>query len=872
MERDLDGVATKVILFTDLVDSTGFDEAYGVDVADATKRRVAFMTNQALSGWKPEFIKSTGDGFLAVFSSASGAIRAAAAAQHAMAALRRRTDFPEVHLRIGISAGDVLIDASGDVGGTPVNEASRLEGRADTDGILVSRVVRDLERGRSRAGFGEPQEVQLRGLNSPTEAMPVRWSLLEPELPAAIPLPPQLEDALQSPFPFADREILLSQVRSRIEPLSDDRRTVVFVTGTSGVGKSRFLAELADGLRNQGTLVLVGHCVERGDVPFQCFREILDSFCGRAAFDAELASSISRTPSLARLSPQVGKLIPSSRGADAAAGHQHVDVDDVVSDLHVWMTRLARRQEVVVILEDLHYASDEVLSFLRHLSALPGADAPAIVCAVNKDLATEALAASIDQTLAHGVGMECELPPLSAGGVSSLLVALPEWRLNLGATPVELGSDGEKFSEFLYRVSGGLPSLVTLLVREARDKSLASMDEDGVWRLTGDISELEGLRTYQRIVGSRLRGVSALARDVARQLAVLGTPTSLMQFGHLNNLPSGERDVALKELQEARLLTRKGPELWFETEAVERAVYNSIDAEARGALHVRAAEAIELHTAEEGRRIPYVDIADHLERAYRALGSGAPRVVSCYCLAAIQALDDANGMAAEAALAEASQIVAECDPATQSAIEGRIGALRRLARAAASGANQDLGRGPDGVGESPEQIRQYFSSQRDQSRFVVASDRGTSPPRVFVSYNRQDSRWLERLKVHLQPLVRAGTIDLWDDGHLQPGDMDPEEIAAALAQSQAAILLVSADFLASDFLHRPELPGLLDGARERGVRIMPLLLSASSFRSSPIARFQAFNPPKTTLDQMRPADQEQLLSRVAEEIAALGIP
>ena len=34
---------------------------------------------------------------------------------------------------------------------------------------------------------------------------------------------------------------------------------------------------------------------------------------------------------------------------------------------------------------------------------------------------------------------------------------------------------------------------------------------------------------------------------------------------------------------------------------------------------------------------------------------------------------------------------------------------------------------------------------------------------IFVSYSHRDRKWLERLQVHLKPLVRAGNIDLWDD-------------------------------------------------------------------------------------------------------------
>ncbi len=145
-----------------------------------------------------------------------------------------------------------------------------------------------------------------------------------------------------------------------------------------------------------------------------------------------------------------------------------------------------------------------------------------------------------------------------------------------------------------------------------------------------------------------------------------------------------------------------------------------------------------------------------------------------------------------------------------------------------------------------------------------------SRTQVFVSYSHRDKKWLERLQVHLTPLQRSGAIDLWDDTRVSAGDVWRREMAQALAATRVAILLVSADFLASDFIAESELPSLLAAAEKKGVEILPVIVSASLYEETPeLARFKPVNPPSQPLIGMRPADQEALLEKVARTVLGL---
>jgi hypothetical protein len=146
---------------------------------------------------------------------------------------------------------------------------------------------------------------------------------------------------------------------------------------------------------------------------------------------------------------------------------------------------------------------------------------------------------------------------------------------------------------------------------------------------------------------------------------------------------------------------------------------------------------------------------------------------------------------------------------------------------------------------------------------------GEKPKRstVFISYSHQDGEWLARLRIHLRPLEREDKVEIWDDTKIAPGTKWNEEIKKALSHTKVAVLLVSADFLASDFIAADELPPLLLAAEEDGARILPLILSPSRFRKTKsLAQFQAVNDPEKPLISLSRADQETVLVKLSEDI------
>jgi protein kinase-like protein/TIR domain-containing protein len=138
---------------------------------------------------------------------------------------------------------------------------------------------------------------------------------------------------------------------------------------------------------------------------------------------------------------------------------------------------------------------------------------------------------------------------------------------------------------------------------------------------------------------------------------------------------------------------------------------------------------------------------------------------------------------------------------------------------------------------------------------------------VFISYSHLDAEWVARVRAHLRPLEREQLLQLWDDTRIRPGAEWRGEIGRALDACACAILLVSANFLASDFCTTEEFPRLLRGAQDRGVAILPVIVSPCRLETVPeLAAFQAVNAPSRTLAEMSGPECDRALMRLVDAV------
>jgi TolB-like protein/class 3 adenylate cyclase len=164
-------MATDVVGYSSLMQS---DEAKALS-ALATIRQV---TTDQIKHHRGRIANTAGDSVLAEFGSAVDAVSCAMALQQELSA---RAQGESVEIRIGIHLGDV-VEKGGDLFGTAVNLAARLEGIAQPGGIVVSAAVRDAIAGKLAASF---TDLGLQALKNIEE--PVRSYALSPKAAVASP-------------------------------------------------------------------------------------------------------------------------------------------------------------------------------------------------------------------------------------------------------------------------------------------------------------------------------------------------------------------------------------------------------------------------------------------------------------------------------------------------------------------------------------------------------------------------------------------------------------------------------------------------------------------------------------------------------------
>jgi internalin A len=155
-------------------------------------------------------------------------------------------------------------------------------------------------------------------------------------------------------------------------------------------------------------------------------------------------------------------------------------------------------------------------------------------------------------------------------------------------------------------------------------------------------------------------------------------------------------------------------------------------------------------------------------------------------------------------------------------------------------------------------------------RTLAVPDRRQKAQTAFVSFSHKDEALRAELETHLKLLSRLGLLDIWQDRCITAGSEWKSQIDESLEIADLVLLLVSADFLASDYCWDVELKRALDLEAAGSTRVVPIIVRTCAWQSAPFGRLQALPPNgKAVTSGSSKASRDKAWTSVAQGIEAV---
>jgi len=757
---------TIALLFTDLVGSTELASALGRARSDDLRREHFSDLRDAIELAGGEEVKTLGDGLMAVFPSSGAALACAVTIQQGVER-RNRLGGPVLAVRVGAAVGDAS-NEGGDWYGPPVVEAARLCARAKGGEILISDALRLLAGSAEAPQLTSVGPLALKGLREPVVTWRVGWETGAeggPPLPTALSAPPAAA--------FVGRLPELQRLTDAWDRAQRGEPWTVLLAGEPGIGKTRLAARLAHDAHRQGAVVLYGRTSEALGLPYEPWRQALEHL-------VETVGPGLLRRHVERHGGELTHLVPSLRArVEGVPERQATDADAarylLFGAVVGLLGEVAERCPVLLILDDLHWATQPTLALLKHLQLTLRSTRLLVVGSYRQPSETlsDALVALLGDLQREPRIQRIALEGLNGAEVLELIEAAAGHKLDL---------EGAAVAEELTLETDGNPFFVSELVRSLTESGAIHRGPDGRWTGPAELRSAGLPRSVNEVVRGRVVRLGRHAARVLTTAATIGRDFDPALLARVEQI--GENDLLdVLDAASAAALVAEQPDqsggYSFAHALIPRALEQALPAARRANLHERIAEALEREPA-----LPVADLARHWSAASGARAQAkALRFVSHAGRAALEQLAPAEALDWFQRAIELSAAV-DVDPGEQRELliglgEAQLQAGRpefRETLLEAAGSSQAAGDGERLIRASLANSRGYFSSAGfvDEERVAVLE--------AALEYAPADDPRRARL------LALLAAELLWSPDHLRRQALRDEALALARERGDRAAL------------------------------------------------------------------------------------
>jgi class 3 adenylate cyclase/tetratricopeptide (TPR) repeat protein len=575
-------------LFADLVGSTALAEEQDPEIVQSVVGRAFDRLSQEIERYGGHLEKFMGDAVLALFGVPKAheddperAVRAALEMLAVLSELNRGFAIegkPQLAMRIGIEAGEVLVDVERATGardrmltGDAVNTAARLQTAAEPDRIVVGpnvyAAVKDVI---------ELAALPALTLKGKAEPVPAWHALSVPSKKRRGERPPL---GMQARLIGRDEEMtVLKQTLHRVE--SEGRPALVTLVGPAGVGKSRLVRELnthIDGLP-QSFYWRMGRCMAYGNTSYSALADAVKAQCEILEDDAadvaleKTARAVEELFGDRELAPQVAALV--------GAGERVHSREELFEVWRRFLERMASRYPLVLTLEDIHWADDGLLDFIEHVA--DWAQGPIMVL-----------------TLARPELLE-RRPTWGGGKRNASSIYLDPLSPNEDAAMVDdllPGAIADDLRKMIVDRAEGNPLYTEEIVRMLIDRGVIRATEASRWETASTIADVDVPRSIHGLIAARLDGLPAEEKALLQDASVVGRTFWLGSVSSLAGLDPGVVREALGRLRVKELIVPHEPssfrdehEFSFRHSLLRDGAYDSLPKSLRAAKHEAVAE------------------------------------------------------------------------------------------------------------------------------------------------------------------------------------------------------------------------------------------------------------------------------------------